>query len=69
MRLDAALARLEAQIPLTAADHTALKKAALARKLSGLRVCGDPGNMPLSDINREGYQNKIIEMLATEMGT
>lgn len=68
-RLEAALARLEAQIPLTAADHTALKKAALARKLPGLRVCGDPGNLPLSDINREGYQNKIIELLTKEMGT
>lgn len=68
-RLEAALARLEAQIPLTAADHTALKKAALARKLPGLRVCGDPGNMPLSDINRAGFQNKIIELLAQEMGT
>ncbi|NOT69879.1 MAG: quinoprotein dehydrogenase-associated putative ABC transporter substrate-binding protein [Hyphomicrobium sp.] len=68
-RLEAALARLEAQIPLTAADHTALKKAALAKTLSGMRVCGDPGNLPLSDINRAGYQNKIIEMLAAEMGT
>lgn len=68
-RLDAALARLEAQIPLTAADHTALKKAAVARKVSSLRVCGDPGNLPLSDINRAGFQNKIIEMLAEEMGT
>lgn len=69
LRLDAALARLEAQIPLTAADHTALKKAAVARRVSSLRVCGDPGNLPLSDINRAGFQNKIIELLATEMGT
>ncbi|MFA5950898.1 MAG: quinoprotein dehydrogenase-associated putative ABC transporter substrate-binding protein [Hyphomicrobium sp.] len=69
LRLDAALARLEAQIPLTAADHTALKKAALARRVPSLRVCGDPGNLPLSDINRAGYQNKIIELLADEMGT
>lgn len=68
-RLEAALARLEAQIPLTAADHTALKKAALARRVPSLRVCGDPGNLPLSDINRAGYQNKIIEMIAAEMGT
>jgi len=68
-RLEAALARLEAQIPLTAADHTALKKAALAKDLSSLRVCGDPGNLPLSDINRAGYQNKIIELLAAEMKT
>lgn len=68
-RLEAALARLEAQLPLTSADHTALKKAAIARKLSGLRVCGDPGNMPLSDINRAGFENKIIELIAAEMGT
>jgi len=68
-RLDAALAHLEAQMPLTSADHTALKKAAVARKLPGLRVCGDPGNLPLSDINRAGYQNKIIELVAAEMGT
>ena len=68
-RLEAALAHLEAQMPLTAADHTALKKAALARKLPALRVCGDPGNLPLSDIDRAGYQNKIIELLAAEMGT
>ena len=45
------------------------KKAALARKLPSLRVCGDPGNLPLSDINRAGYQNKIIELVAAEMGT
>lgn len=68
-RLDAALAHLEAQMPLTSADHTALKKAAIERKLSGLRVCGDPGNMPLSNINREGFENKIIELIAAEMGT
>ncbi len=68
-RLEAALARLEAQIPLTSADHTALKKAALERRIPSLRVCGDPGNLPLSDINRAGYQNKIIEMVAAEMGT
>jgi len=68
-RLETALAHLEAQMPLTSADHTALKKAAAARRLSGLRVCGDPGNLPLSDINRAGYQNKIIELVAAEMGT
>lgn len=56
-------------MPLTSADHNALKKAALERKLTALRVCGDPGNLPLSDINRQGYQNKIIELIAAEMGT
>jgi len=69
VRLDTALAHLEAQIPLTSADHNALKKAAMQREVSGLRVCGDPGNLPLSDINRAGYENKIIELIAAEMGT
>lgn len=63
-----ALSKLEAQLPLSAADHTALKKAALALKVDRLKVCGDPGNMPLSNIKREGYQNKIIESVAASMG-
>lgn len=63
-----ALSKLEAQLPLSAADHTALKKAAQALKVDRLRVCGDPGNMPLSNIKREGYQNKIIEAVANSMG-
>lgn len=67
--LKAAISKLDTQLPLHSADHTALKKAAAARKLEGLRVCGDPGNLPLSDIHQAGYQNKIIEMVAKEMGT
>lgn len=67
-QLRAAFGRLEAQLPLTAGDHTALKKAAAERVVQTLRVCGDPGNLPLSDINREGYQNKVIELVAKEIG-
>jgi len=33
-----------------------------------LRVCGDPGNMPLSNSRGEGFQNKIAELLARAMG-
>ncbi|VVM06421.1 hypothetical protein MAMC_01070 [Methylacidimicrobium cyclopophantes] len=33
-----------------------------------LRVCGDPGNMPLSNMRGEGFQNKISELLARSMG-
>ncbi|MGQ0673387.1 MAG: quinoprotein dehydrogenase-associated putative ABC transporter substrate-binding protein [Hyphomicrobium sp.] len=66
--LKGAFSRLEAQLPLTAADHTALKKAAAARTQRTLTVCGDPGNLPLSDINRAGFQNKVIELVAAEIG-
>lgn len=34
-----------------------------------LRVCADPGNMPLSNIRGEGFENKIAETLAASMGT
>ncbi len=60
LRLDTALAHLEAQIPLTSADHNSLKRAAMQRQVAGLRVCGDPGNLPLSDIHRAVYEVKII---------
>lgn len=34
-----------------------------------LRVCLDPGNMPLSNNRGEGLENKIAEVLARAMGT
>lgn len=54
---------------LTPAQIAAAKQAAKKRKLDRLTVCADPGNMPLSDNKRQGFQNKIIELLAEEMGT
>lgn len=33
-----------------------------------LRVCADPNNLPLSNRNQEGYENKIAELLAKELG-
>lgn len=33
-----------------------------------LRVCADPGNMPLSNNKGEGFHNKIVEILAQAMG-
>lgn len=63
-----ALSKLEAQLRLTARDHRALKDAARNLKVANLRVCADPGNMPLSNIKREGFQNKIAELIAREIG-
>jgi mxaJ protein len=34
-----------------------------------LRVCADPNNMPLSNRNGEGYENRIAELLARELGS
>lgn len=68
-RLAAALRKLDFGEPLLSVDHTALKRAAAERKLATLTVCADPGNMPFSNIKREGYQNKIAQLLAESMGT
>jgi quinoprotein dehydrogenase-associated probable ABC transporter substrate-binding protein len=58
---------------LTAAEKTAAKmagkKAFEQKSFGALRVCGDPGNMPLSSIDGEGFQNKIMTVLARSMGT
>ena len=57
---------------LTPSEHIAIRAAAKAaykaKKLRVLNVCADPGNMPLSNIKREGFQNKIAELLAESMG-
>jgi quinoprotein dehydrogenase-associated probable ABC transporter substrate-binding protein len=35
---------------------------------SVLRVCADPDNLPLSNARGEGYENKIAEQLASDLG-
>jgi quinoprotein dehydrogenase-associated probable ABC transporter substrate-binding protein len=41
---------------------------ALAQDRQILKVCADPNNMPLSNSNLEGYENRIAELLAAELG-
>jgi len=53
---------------LTPAEIAAAKQAAKRRKIDTLSVCADPGNMPLSDNQRQGFQNKIIEVVAKDLG-
>jgi quinoprotein dehydrogenase-associated probable ABC transporter substrate-binding protein len=40
-----------------------------AAQAAALRVCADPGNMPLSNNRGEGFENKIAALLAGSMGT
>lgn len=55
---------------LTSAEHTKARQDARTRKLAApLRVCADPGNMPLSSNKEDGYQNKIARILAEDLGT
>src|ERR1700741_3468710 len=52
------------QIAIRAAAKAAYK----AKKLETLTVCADPGNMPLSNIKEEGFQNKLATLLSEAMG-
>ncbi len=50
-------------LPLAAASV-----AAADQPDSLLRVCADPDNLPLSNQRGEGYENKIAEALASDLG-
>src|SRR5262249_23751130 len=52
------------QIAIRAAAKAAYK----AKKLKSLNVCADPGNMPLSNIKGEGFQNKMAKVLGEALG-
>lgn len=41
---------------------------ALGSHLTQLKVCGDPDNMPFSNKQSEGFENKIAEVIARELG-
>lgn len=42
---------------------------AAIKKMGSLRICADPGNMPLSNDKGEGFENKIATIIAEGMGT
>jgi mxaJ protein len=36
---------------------------------AALRVCADPNNLPFSNVRGEGFENRLAEMLAADLGT
>ena len=44
------------------------KPQAITRPAGVLRVCADPNNLPFSNQRGEGFENKIAELLAQDMG-
>jgi quinoprotein dehydrogenase-associated probable ABC transporter substrate-binding protein len=42
--------------------------AAATPRVTTLRVCADPDNLPFSNDKQEGFENKIAALLATELG-
>ena len=41
---------------------------AAAAQTSVLRVCADPNNLPFSNANRQGFENRIAELVARSLG-
>jgi mxaJ protein len=46
----------------------ALGSSAGAARGAELRVCADPNNLPFSNDKGEGFENKIVELIANDMG-
>jgi quinoprotein dehydrogenase-associated probable ABC transporter substrate-binding protein len=53
---------------LTAALGIVQAAASAAPPTSPLRVCADPNNLPFSNQRLEGFENKIAELVAAELG-
>src|ERR1700761_5132943 len=59
---------LKKRILSAAACLVFLGASALADGQGALRVCADPANLPLSNDKGEGYENKIADAMAHDMG-
>lgn len=56
-------------LPIFVASMAVFSSSALsAQDDAVLRVCADPNNMPLSNDRGEGYENRIAEALARDLG-
>ncbi len=53
---------------LTSAEISAAKEEAKNLTLTRLVACADPGNMPLSDNKKQGFENKIAEAVGRKLG-
>lgn len=58
---------LIALICLAALPATAFGQAAELVDRSALRVCADPANMPFSNKDRQGFENKIAELIGAAL--
>jgi quinoprotein dehydrogenase-associated probable ABC transporter substrate-binding protein len=56
-------------LPSFADDAPIAEPPAAIKKMGSLRICADPGNMPLSNDKGEGFENKIATIIAEGMGT
>jgi quinoprotein dehydrogenase-associated probable ABC transporter substrate-binding protein len=59
---------LSAIVAVALVAPSARAQTAEAVDRSALRVCADPNNLPFSNDKGEGFENKIAELLAAELG-
>ncbi|MCU1381423.1 MAG: putative methanol oxidation protein [Acidobacteria bacterium] len=70
-RFGAACAGLQAwptALVCGAGVQACLLVATLSAGAPPLRVCSDPNNMPFSNVKRQGFENKIAELVARDLG-
>lgn len=63
----AAAGPLAAQSTADGAPMPKIGAAAPGTAATALRVCGDPDNLPFSNEKREGFENKIAELIGREL--
>lgn len=54
--------------PLLSACHEQKSPVQASRPTGVLRVCADPNNLPFSNQRGEGFENKLAELLAHDLG-
>src|SRR5438309_9430434 len=63
------LASLLSIAVVSGSPHAAMRAAnTVARTRASLRVTADPNNLPFSNERREGFENKIADLIAKELG-
>lgn len=55
-------------LAIVAFDRAALAQTGELVDVTELRVCADPSNLPFSDEKKEGFENKVAEMMGQELG-
>ncbi|MDZ4211797.1 MAG: hypothetical protein U1C59_08790, partial [Methylotenera sp.] len=64
-----AIAMAALALPAFADDAPIAEPPAAIKTMGSLRICADPGNMPITSDKAEGFSNKIATIIAEGMGT
>src|SRR5246500_3266044 len=68
MRLDRSIHAAPLFCLLLSASGPAIAQTSDIVDRNELKVCADPNNLPFSDEKKEGFENKIAELIGAELG-